>query len=67
MFLYHLYHLPQVRSWEKQLHQIFDETNPSKLAQAAEEQIQKYLNCLPKSGEPDKYILRYKQESHFVV
>ena len=38
------------------MHQIFDETNPSKLAEAAEEQIQKYLDCLPKPGKPDKYI-----------
>ena len=40
----------QVRAWEKKLQQIFDETNPTKLSQAAEANIKRYLQSLPKPG-----------------
>ena len=39
----------QVRSWEKQLHQIFDETDASVLSKHADEAVQKYLAALPKT------------------
>ena len=41
----------QVRGWEKQLHQIFDETTPVKLESAAKQSLAEYFSSLPKPGQ----------------
>jgi hypothetical protein len=41
-----------LRGWEKQLHQIFDETNADKLSKMADEALAKYFDSLPAPGVP---------------
>ncbi|XP_074656502.1 uncharacterized protein LOC141909757 [Tubulanus polymorphus] len=48
-------HSVQVRSWEKQLLQIFDESNADKLVKQGEEHIEKYFKSLPTMGVIKKY------------
>lgn len=40
----------QVRSWEKQYQQIFDETDATKLSSMADKAVLKYFNKLPQPG-----------------
>ena len=47
----------QMRKWEKQLQQIFDETNVTKLCKAAENHIQKYFENLPKPGRKERLVI----------
>ncbi|XP_011449083.3 uncharacterized protein [Magallana gigas] len=46
-----LKHTVEVRKWEKNLHQVFDETNVDKLCKSGEDYLQKYFDSLPKSGQ----------------
>ena len=47
--------MKQARKWEKQLQQIYDETDARKLSKMAEESIEKYFTALPKHGIVKKY------------
>ena len=40
----------QSRKWEKQLQQVFDETDPETLAKAAQSELEKYYASLPSTG-----------------
>ena len=42
--------LLQSRKWEKQLQQVFDETDPGKLVSAAQSELEKYYASLPSTG-----------------
>lgn len=42
--------LLQSRKWEKQLQQVFDETDPDKLVSAAQSELEKYYASLPSTG-----------------
>ncbi|XP_064623924.1 uncharacterized protein LOC135485620 [Lineus longissimus] len=48
-------HTVEIRAWEKQLHQIYDETDPDKLTKAAEDFLQKYYASLPTPGQTRRY------------
>ena len=45
----------QVRPWEKQLQQIYDENNALKLTKLAEESTQHYIHLLPKTNRKCQY------------
>ena len=40
----------KIRKWEKELHQIYGDSEHEQLAHAGEQQITLYLNSLPKPG-----------------
>jgi len=42
--------ITQVRSWEKHLQQVYDETNVRKLLSAADAAVSKYFDSLPAPG-----------------
>ena len=48
-----------MRKWEKQLQQIYDETDARKLTKMAEESIEKYFTSLPKHGIMKKCAIQF--------
>ncbi|XP_076442616.1 uncharacterized protein LOC143281313 isoform X2 [Babylonia areolata] len=44
-------HTVESRKWEKQLQQVFDETDPGKLVTAGQKELEKYYASLPKTAQ----------------
>lgn len=56
--MYNMYRYDlKVRKWEKNLHQVFDETDVDKLCKSGEVYLQKYFDSLPRSGKFSSHLI----------